>query len=55
MLQTFDAKYLNEFKANFVVLTIFLKKSVSDLNYSLILIILLERFSFALNSSMAEF
>ena len=31
MLQTFDAKYLNEFKPNFVVLTLFLKKSVCDL------------------------
>ena len=26
MLQTFDAQYLNEFKPNFVVLTLFLKK-----------------------------
>ena len=34
MLQTLDAKYLNEFKSNFVALTIFLKKSVI-LNYSL--------------------
>ena len=31
MLQTFDAKYLNEFKPNFGVLTVFLKKSVCDL------------------------
>ena len=31
MLQTFDAKYLNEFKPNFVELTVFLKKSVCDL------------------------
>ena len=31
MLQTFDAKYLNEFKPNFVVLMLFLKKSVCDL------------------------
>ena len=30
MLQTFDAKYLNEFKPDFVVLTVFLKKSVCD-------------------------
>ena len=37
MLQTFDAKYINEFKRNFVVLMVFLKKSVCDLNYSLIL------------------
>ena len=31
MLQTFDAKYLNEFKPNFMLLTVFLKKSVFDL------------------------
>ena len=31
MLQTFDAKCLNEFKPNFVVLTVFLRKSVCDL------------------------
>ena len=31
MLQTFDAKYLNEFKPNFMLLTVFLKKSVCDL------------------------
>ena len=30
MLQTSDAKYLNEFKPNFVVLTVFLIKSVCD-------------------------
>ena len=37
-LQTFDAKYLNEFIPNFMVLTVFLKKSVCDLKlYSLIL------------------
>ena len=36
MLQTFDAKYRNEFKPNFVVLAVFLKKSVI-LNYSLII------------------
>ena len=37
MPQTLHAKYLNGFKPNFVVLTVFLKKSVSDLNYILIL------------------
>ena len=31
MLQTFDAKCLNEFKPNFVVLTVLLRKSVCDL------------------------
>ena len=31
MLQTFDAKYLNEFKPNFVVLMVFPKKIVCDL------------------------
>ena len=31
MLQTFDAKYLDAFKPNFVLLTVFLKKSVCDL------------------------
>ena len=31
ILQTFDAKCLNEFKPNFVVLTVFLRKSVCDL------------------------
>ena len=31
MLQTFDAKYFNEFKPNLVVLTVFLRKSVRDL------------------------
>ena len=36
MLQTFDAKYGNEFKPNFVGLAVFLKKSVI-LNYSLII------------------
>ena len=30
MLQTFDAKCLNEFEPNFVVLTVFLRKSVFD-------------------------
>ena len=31
MLQTFDAKYLNDFEPNFLVLTVFLKQSVCDL------------------------
>ena len=31
MLQIFDEKYLNEFKPNFVVLMVFLKKLVYDL------------------------
>ena len=31
MLQTFDAKYLNEYKPDFVVLTLFLKEYVCDL------------------------
>ena len=30
MLQTFGAKYLNEFKPKFKVLTVFLKKTVCD-------------------------
>ena len=30
-LQTFDAKYLNTFKPNFVVLAVFQEKSVCDL------------------------
>ena len=61
MLQTFDAKYFNEFKPYFVVLTVFLKKSVCDLKLQLhtrvgkiSLIILLERFSFPLSSSTAK-
>ena len=51
MLQTFDAQYLNEFKQNFVVLTLFLKK-ICDLKLQFhtlvgeIFIIVLERFSF---------
>ena len=36
MLQTFDAKYLNAFKPNFVALTVFLKKSVCDLFNTLV-------------------
>ena len=31
--QSFDAKYLNKLKPNFVVLTVFLKKSVPDLKF----------------------
>ena len=31
MLQTFDAKCPKEFKPNFVVMTVFLRKSVCDL------------------------
>ena len=37
ILQTFGAKYLNEFKPNLVVLTLFLKKLFVILIYSLIL------------------
>ena len=37
ILQTFGAKYLNEFKPNLVVLTVFLQKLFVILIYSLIL------------------
>ena len=32
MLQIFNEKYLDELKPNFVVLTVFLKKSICDPN-----------------------
>ena len=61
MLQTFDAKYLNQFIPNCVVMTAFLKISVCDLKLSFntpvgktSLIIVLERFFFTLNISMAK-
>ena len=61
MLQTFDAEHLNEFKSNFLVLAVFLKKSICDLKLQfntlvgkILLIIVLERFYFTLNSSTAK-
>ena len=61
MIHTFEIKYFNEFKINFVVLTVFLKKSVWDLilwfkslTENVSLIMALEIFSLTLNSSMAQ-
>ena len=57
----FWCKILNEFKPNFVVLTMFLKKYLCDLKLlfntligKISLVIVLERFSFRLNSSTAK-
>ena len=59
--QTFDAKCLNEFKPNSVVLTVFLRKSVCELKLQfntmvgkISLIIVLERFSFTLNGQALD-